>query len=371
MDVFDYLAWRKDILIEQDGLNEIDHLILCRLAYIRFDGIISPSFKMEESLQEAAKHCFDIAKGKEYFFMMEKDERLLKECANSKRFSNIRICGYINKFDEISEKQFCAVTFLLPNKIMYVAFRGTDSTVIGWKEDFNMTFQKEVPAQIESVHYLKNLISIRDEDFYIGGHSKGGNLAVYSSMQLSYLEQIRLLGVYNLDGPGFDDVVIRSDNFLSIKDKLHTYVPQSSVIGMLLEHEESFTIVHSIGNGLYQHDLYTWEIQPISFVYVDSLTNSSQFIDMTLKEWLNKMPVANRERFVDGIYEIIASTNADSVHELKNRKSVLAILKKYKNMDEETREVVLSGLEKLSASLKITAPYWMRKMIPFMNEEEE
>lgn len=370
MNVFDYLAWRKDILIEHDGLNEIDHLILCRLAYIRFDDIVSPSFETSITLEEASKYCFLKENEREYFFILDDDERLLRECSSSKRFKDIRVCAYVNHFDELSEKQFCAVTFIFPNNIMYIAFRGTDSTMVGWKEDFNMTFQKEIPAQIESVRYLKEIIYHHEGNFYVGGHSKGGNLAVYSSMRLSYVEQTRLLGVYNLDGPGFDDVVIQSDSFNIIKDKLHTYVPQGSIIGMLLEHEENFTVIHSSENGFMQHDLYSWEIQPVSFVYVDSLTNSSQFIDMTLREWLNTMDVESREKFVDGMYQIFLSTNADNVHELKSTKSVMTIIKTYKNMDDKTKEVLLLGFEKLKVSLKKTTPYWMKKMIPFTSEDE-
>ena len=215
----------------------------------------------------------------------------------------------MNLFDPAAEKQFSALTILLEGELPYVAFRGTDGTLVGWKEDFNMSFLTVVPAQKEAVQYLCAASDSLRGRLRVGGHSKGGNLAVYASAFCGEEIQSRIESVYNHDGPGFLSEVVTREGFQRILGRVHTFVPQSSVVGMLLQHEEGCAIVHSTNTWLLQHDLYSWETACNGLVFTEARTRSSRFIDSTLKAWLTQMNPEDRGKLVDGVYTCLLYTS--------------------------------------------------------------
>ena len=180
-------------------------------------------------------------------------------------------------------------------------------------------------------------------EFLLGGHSKGGNLAVYAAAFCPAALQERIAAVYNNDGPGFDAEVIALPGYQRICARVQTFVPQSSIVGMLLEHEEAYTIIHSTGDGFGQHNLYTWEVLRDRFVTLETVTNGSRFLDRTLKQWLAGLEPEQRERTIDTVYHMLCETNAETLHELKeNRFSrALALLRSAKGLDEDTRKLLV------------------------------
>lgn len=291
-NILDYLTWRGDFSFAQAPLNHVDALVLCRLSYIPFDGVVAEGFlDAPVTIAEAADKCLALVHKKDATraFRLEDDEQLLNCLIKSERFRDLPLIGFRNVFDQAHAEQFSAVTIRLPDNALFVAFRGTDGTIAGWREDFNMSFSDTVPAQRDAVAYLAEAASYFPGKLHIGGHSKGGNLAVYSATFCDPETQSRIASVVNHDGPGFNDNVISDARYKRILDRIHTYVPQSSIIGMLLEHEEDFSIVHSTNLGIMQHDVYSWEILRSGFIPVEELTNSSRFIDKTLKEWVRGM----------------------------------------------------------------------------------
>lgn len=341
-NIFDYMDWR-DISVEKVEFNEIDNLILSRLSYFPFDGIV------EENEEITVKESYERYKtnGTTGRILQEEDIQLFPILANSERFGNLKLTNYINKLDPVQEKQFSAITILMPDDTIYVAYRGTDNTIIGWKEDFNMSFSELVPAQTDSVSYLENVADkYSNQKILVGGHSKGGNLAVYAAAFCNEGVKDRIISVYNNDGPGFCDEVVESKQYKEILEKVHTYIPQTSIIGRLLNHEEETIILKSKEIGIMQHDLYSWQLLGGKFIR-DEQTDSSKFIDKTITDWLKAVSPGQREFLIDKLFEILNATGAKTLAEIGSNKiaSIKTMIKTYQDIDSESKEIMLKTLK--------------------------
>ena len=269
--------------------------------------------------------------------------------ANSIRFGKLKLTEYVNKIDLNNEEQFSAVTILMPNGMIYISYRGTDNTIVGWKEDLNMSFKELVPAQTTAKNYLNKIAEkYKDKQIIVGGHSKGGNLAVYAAAYCEPKIQERIINVYNNDGPGFCDKVVNSEEYNRILNKVHTYIPKSSIIGRLLNHKEEITILESTETGIMQHDLYTWQLIGGNFIKAE-LTNSSEFIDKTLTDLLLNVSVEQRSLCIDVLFEVLKATKAETLSEINENKfsNIITMIKTYKNLDEENKEIVTKVLNVL------------------------
>ena len=347
-NIFDYLKWR-DIELEKVEFNEIDSLILSRLSYLPFDGLI------EENEKISLKECFERYEivGERGNILIENDINLFPLLANSKRFGGLLVSDYINRVEKKEDRQFSAITVFLPDNTMAVVFRGTDNTFVGWKEDLNMSFSTSVPAQLDAVKYLEDNYNKYKKSVRIIGHSKGGNLAIYASVFCNKKIKKKILDVYNFDGPGFMDNVIDSVEYSEVVDKIHNYIPQSSIVGRMLKHKGELTVVKSIEKGIMQHDLYSWQLLGDKFIESE-LTNSSEFIDKTLTEWLQNVSPEQRKNFVNTLFEILDATGAKSFSELSQRKFTAAktIITKYQSLDDESKEYVNRALNMFLVSGK-------------------
>lgn len=348
-DIFDYLHWRGDLRVEQDGFNEIDALVLARLSYAPFDRIALHTADVPTAIWEAAGSLLKAA-GIEQAVLWKHDIDLLRTLAKSERYRNMLLHSYVNQIEEDTQKQFSAITVQIGEKLNFVSFRGTDNTLVGWKEDFNMCFTCPVPAQKSAVEYLEAMASSLNGNLIVGGHSKGGNLAVYAAAFCKPEIQKRIITVYNFDGPGFEKEVLSTAQYGQICGRIKTFIPQSSIVGLLLEHEEQYIIVKSIQKiGFLQHDLYSWTVERNHLCYLNHVTNSSKFLDHTLKGWVADMTPAQREELIDALYSIIQQTNAHTLRELGdnwfvNAKTIHASIK---SLDEPTRNKIMQSLSLL------------------------
>lgn len=349
-DMLDYLAWRGDIEFPQMPVNPVDALIFSTLSYIQFEDIVPDNPMQSISLEEAAAGLFSLANPQNRV-RVKKDLELLEAAAKSPRFDNIKMSFYRSILIPEEDTQFAAVTIFLEDGSAYIAFRGTDSTLVGWKEDFNMTFQSSIPAQRLALEYVQEFAAAHPIPIWMGGHSKGGNLAVYAAAKCGELLQKRIVGVYNQDGPGFSEAMIDDSGYRSILPKLRSYVPQSSVIGMLLEHEEPYTIIKSSQIGLMQHDPYTWMVMGANFLPVEELTADSRFLDRTFKNWLAKMSNEERSAFFDTVFELLESTGAEHTGEIIRPQNVRAYLKTLQS-NEYMRNILASELVSLISSAR-------------------
>lgn len=358
-NILDYISWRGDITVEQSPFNSVDSLVLCRLSYIRFDDIV-PGVGERNGMElgRAVDFLTRQDNGNPYYkrfeILSDDDKRLLEALRASERFRHMVLTGYVSDFDPAQEKQFSALTALPGDGTIYVAFRGTDNTIVGWKEDFNMSFTTPVPAQTEAVAHLARVAQTVDGSLRIGGHSKGGNLAVYAASFCDPQVQARISRVYNNDGPGLDRETIGKDGYQKIKHKIETFLPQTSIVGMMLEHEEDYTVVHSSQTGLLQHDPYSWEVLGTDFIKMDAVTDSSRIIDRTIKDWVAHTSAEKRKIFVDALYDVISATNARTVKDLTSdwRRNASVLLRALKNVDEETRQVIFDMLGALLSTAK-------------------
>lgn len=349
-DMFEYLNWRGDIRFSQLSLNPVDALIFSTLSYIRFQDIVPQTSKQWISLKDAAEAVF-ATENPESLGRIPKDVELLHAAAKSARFGNVGMTLYRDIFIPEEETQFAGITFIMDDGTVYIAYRGTDHTLVGWKEDFNMSFQDQIPAQKLALEYLRDFAAASRAPIWMGGHSKGGNLAVYAAAKSDHLIQNRIIEVYNQDGPGFSKSMMTDPGYRQILPRLCSFIPQSSVIGMLLEHEEPYTIVKSNQIGLMQHDPYTWEIMGSSFILLDELTEDSVFLDRTFKNWLAGMTNDERSAFFDTVFDLIGAGGADQVQDLLHPDSFRAFFKTLKS-DGKARHIIGSELLSLLDSAR-------------------
>lgn len=358
-NIFDYIQWRGDISLSKDEFNEIDNLILSRFSYFPFDEIIKENEVVTiKELSERFKEK-DISKMP---ILWEDDVNLFPAMGQSKRFGEMKATRYVNKISIEQEKQFAAITIIMPDDTIYISYRGTDNTVVGWKEDLNMTFKSHIPSQIDAVKYLEEIAEEYPNKLRIGGHSKGGNLAVYAAVFANDAIKSRIVNIYNNDGPGFNDKIIETKEYKEMIDRVNTYIPQDSIFGRLLNHEEKYTVVNSTQKGVMQHDLYSWQLLGKRFVYLKEVTNGSKFIDKSIKAWLEQIDIDKREQVIDIIFQVINSTNAETLSDLKTHwfANAKILINSYKLIDPESKKMIL---ETLSALFKIAKDNLLERTI--------
>ena len=351
-DMLDYLAWRGDIEFTQMPVNPVDALIFSTLSYIDFKDIVPDNPMQSISMEEAAAGLFSLAEPQNRT-RVKKDLELLEAVAGSARFDNIRLSFYRSILIPEEDTQFAAVTIFLEDGSAYIAFRGTDNTLTGWKEDFNMTFQPDIPAQRLALEYVQEFAAAHPIPIWMGGHSKGGNLSVYAAAKCGELLQMRIVEVHNQDGPGFSEAMMDDPGYRAILPKLRSYVPQSSVIGMLLEHEEPYTIIKSNQIGIMQHDPYSWQVLGPNFQQVEELTSDSRFLERKYKNWLSQMSNEERSEFFDTVFGLLESTGAERTGEIIRPQNVFAYVKTLKT-NESMRSVLASELARLVSSARQT-----------------
>ena len=335
-NIIDYLKSRGEISFKQTDIEEVDKIIFARFSYLPFKEI---NLDKKETIESIANKMNHLATEK---FIWKDDKELIKELGKTKRYKDLIVSDYKEILDIEAQKQFAAVTIWLPKRYKYISFRGTDMSLVGWKEDFNMTFMKDIPSQLEAVTYLNDIGRKYRSKLILGGHSKGGNLAIYSAIFCKDRIKKKIVNIINADGPGFDKSVISSDNYKKILDKIDTYIPQSSVVGRLLEHEDEYEIIQSTQKGIMQHDIFSWQVNESKLVRIQSLTKDSQIINATLKNWLKSTTIEQRERFVNVIYEIILAAEAEYISDFKIDipKRIKNIINTYKAISTEERKEI-------------------------------
>lgn len=353
-DLFDYLIWRGDITIENDSFNEIDGMILARFVYLPFEYIFKKNKDRKVTIYKACSALLSLNKLEEKV-LDECDIQLMEALRESARFRDMQLFNYVNNIDEIEETQFCGITIQMASDLYGIIYRGTDNTIIGWKENFNMGFISPIACQKHGLEYLEESAKALKGDFIIAGHSKGGNISAYAAALCGDEIQNRIRAVYDYDGPGFVESVLQEEGYHRIKDKIYTFVPQASLVGMLLGHNEECKIIHSSEyRGPYQHNVYSWDVIGKSFIPVNDTTSGSKNFDSAMKNWLMDMEVSKREEFVEGVYSIFTNVDATTLMEMKSNwfACTKVILSAVANMDEDTKKTVNEGIKLFMKSVK-------------------
>ena len=349
--------------------SKVDGLIFAQLAYLDFD-----TFVPEKQLFARGITFAKIAEqdGFENLFPLERTARknllLFNSMAYSKRYGKVRINYHENVFDPLNAIQFSATTFLLPDGNACVSFRGTDSTITGWRENFDMLYNDTVPAQILSAKYLNTVAGKIKGKITVVGHSKGGNLAIYAGVMCSDKTKEKIIEIQSFDSPGFTEDFIASKNYLEMESKIVKFVPEESMIGMLLNDTDTYRIVKSEGEGIHQHDPFLWIVEDNDFVTGKKINTKAKFVTSTFKEWVGNFTPEQREVFVDGIFDIIQATNAQKAESFidwsENLKGNNALFfETIKDLDPETRSFMLKFLGNIFPSAKDSLLVTPKKII--------
>ncbi len=347
-NLLDYLDWRGDLTLDQSPFNEVDNLILAELSFVDFTGIIpGPGEGDSVPLEQAAAAYFEKNAGRPIemgVLVPSQIPEMLRRMAAAPRFRDMKLSGFVDHLDTEKAEQFAALSIQCGDGAVYLAFRGTDDTLAGWKEDFYLSCMREVPAQKKAVEYTAAMARQHPRmKLRLGGHSKGGNLAVWAGVFCPAAVQRRVQSVWSNDGPGFHEDILSLPQHIRIADRIHTIVPKSSVVGMLLEHEEDYTVVDSSQQGLMQHDGFSWCVKGPGFVHLHSVTRQAQLTDQELRGWVQTLPIPQREQFIDSVFQVLEASGAKTLTDLKAEsfKAAGAMVKALKDLDKESREALL------------------------------
>lgn len=320
-NILDYLDWRGDLSFCADPFNEVDNYICSMLGLPDFSMII-PDNQREITLKDALAYYSTLwGKRGDKLGMLASPLvlPLLRKCVETRRFGDVRLSHFVNIIDEDAVEQFSAVCIHLCDGSVYVAFRGTDDTIMGWKEDFLLAVMDTVPAQKDAVSYVETVAAEVDGPLILGGHSKGGNLAVYAAIHISKDIQDRVTAVYNNDGPGFRESVSQTPGYLNIADRVYSILPQHSVVGVLLKQSENPIIVKSSKAGPESHDGFNWELMGREFIRCEDFSRSSRNLEEAIDRAIDGKTQPERQEFVDSFFDLLTATGAKTLTELLGR----------------------------------------------------
>ncbi len=362
MNITDYVKKMK-YTFDEVPFNPVDSLVLSQMSYCRIEFAMPKNRRVLDWLHAGytvkdffRNECFE-----SMFFDGITDDwnmELMAYVSASRRFRDMKIRDIVGEWDSDSAKQFGAMIFQLDSDTDFVAFRGTDGSMMGWKEDFNLSYMDEVPSQTEAVEYIERnygsgSFSGRKRNIIVGGHSKGGNLAVYGALMCDPNIHERILGVYSLDGPGFRDEV--QEKLDTIEETSHIpmvkLVPQSSVVGMLMQNNDRYSVVRSDAMGIMQHMAFTWQVYLLDdgeadFVYLDKINAGGRYLNRTVREWLKGLDDEHRQRFINALFDILEENGIETLNDLKEL-SVTEMAKmaaSLRNLDEEDRKIIVDVL---------------------------
>lgn len=373
-NMLDYIKEFGHVSFEERAFSEIDALVLTELEYLPLEKVVPSDENGEnfvtvkeiaEYMQEHKQELFD----ENPMMITQERHEVSQVIADAPRFQSLKFFGVVSEWDKDTTKQFAAVTVEVEPSVRLVVFRGTDETLIGWKEDFLMTYSPLVAAQTDAKEYLAKQASLWGGDLMVSGHSKGGNLAIYAAATQEEDVQLRIVDIFCFDSPGLYRSVLETKGYQNIVPLAMRYIPQDSLVGLMLESEVPYVIVKSNATGAMQHSAMTWEIEDGQFIKMEKLTKNSQLNDQTFKKWTESVSDEELELFWNVFFELLFSVGIDTVNDLYGQfmHYVQEFLKAAGDMDEEKREL-LTRIALLLVSTRFEV--WkdsldMSEMVPF------
>ena len=350
-NIMDYIYWRGDLSFTERPFNEVDSLILTEFCYAKLGGIV-PGFDGVGgiSVRDAYARYHEIHSTQPE--LVNDPAPVFGAMASSVRFGKCRLYAFVNEVNTEAEVQFSAVTLDLGDGTYYVAYRGTDENMVGWREDFNFSYQAETPGQSMAVAYLNRMMDRTAGRVRIGGHSKGGNLAIYAAAFCDESKKVRIAEVYSNDGPGFNAAIVQTPEYQGILPKVRLTTPESSLVGILLTNPDERKVVKSNAAGLMQHDPYTWQINRDTFDEAESQSGTSLFLNETFRRWLDNLDDDQKKEFITAVFDTLDAGGIRTTADLYRDKWVTynAVLKAGKQLGEEKQKMVVQILKALAAA---------------------
>ncbi len=348
----DYLKYYKDYDFNEEPFNDVDNVLLSLISYVNLSKIFKN--KTHVTIKEASDLFWSSTTEKEVneeIRAVRKASYLIREMAKTKRFKNLKLYNYQYIVD--SETQFGAVTIDLLNNMIYVSYRGTDNYVVGWKEDFQMSYIFPVKAQRLAIKYMNSTFKFRNHKIIVGGHSKGGNLALVASMYCKHYIKKRITKVYSNDGLGLRQKEFNSSEYKKIIPKFKHIIPRNSLVGILLNHDDKYYITDSSARGLLQHDATTWRCYGSHFIKAD-LTKATKKRETSLYKWLDNYDDVHKEKIVESFFSIFAINNITDLKELKisNFLQIIKSISNLRNVDAQTRKIIIDTIKDLYSQFR-------------------
>ena len=349
MNMLDYLDWRGDVPFTAMPLNEVDNLIFSTLVYLKMDGMIPP-----EGITIAGLYDRCTAQEVAPTGLANDPLPLLKKAAVCERFRAVRVSGFVNTVDTDRQIQFAAATFAYAPGEMYIAFRGTDNTIVGWREDLNFSFLPVTPGQEQAAEYVSRAAAAAQGSITVGGHSKGGNFAVYGAAFCDPAARDRITRVYSNDGPGFNRSIVNSPEYAAVLDRILKIIPESSLVGILLSSRAERKVIRSSAKGTAQHDPYSWCVMGAAFEEADARSTSGILLDDTLNNWADALSDDDLRIFVNTIFDVLEASGVETIKEINQNKRMTynAILKAIGQVDAESKSEFMELIRRLLLSGK-------------------
>lgn len=341
-DIFDYMDWRGDIPVCTDGVNEVDGLIFSQMSYIPFEMVCEDINGLTlEKIYEKISGRISEEDMENMSDLLKNSYAVLEKMASCDRYGKLKLVNYVADFNPDDAKQFAAVTVALDDGNYYVAYRGTDDTLVGWEEDFRACYMMPVLSQTEAVKYLDNVMSCFHGSVYAGGHSKGGNLAVYAAMEIRPEYRDRIIRVDNYDGPGFLPEFVEREEYRNMSRKIYTYNPECSIVGMIMFNGLDGIIVESNAKGFQQHSGITWMVKGKQFVRGCEYEKLSRNFAGVNKAWINEISAEERELAIEIVFRVLRN-GFDTVTGMKEGffNTAATIIRSYKDIDKSTRKAI-------------------------------
>lgn len=347
--IFEYLVTQGKLSFRESSFNEIDALVLSVLAYLNFSNVNTREIV---TFTEAMKSVNQLPEQQRFegptVDLMKLVVSLANDAAKTLRYQDMGVFHYSHITDEREEIQFAAITFVLPDQTAFISYRGTDNTLVGWKEDFNMSFMHGVPSQLKATEYAAETAERLSLPLRLGGHSKGGNLAVWAGTYMPVEYQQRILHIYSNDGPGFTKEFLHCPQYLKVRNRISFFVPVSSMVGVLMEHDEYISIC-STNPFIFQHDPFSWIVEDSHFQYSEAKTLYTRQLERIINSWIQAMTPVEREELITMFYDMLTSSHAKTIDDLDKAKikSFLAMQKTFHKMETKKQKQLVRSLSKM------------------------
>lgn len=372
--IVSYIKRQQEKTFFESPFNEVDALVLSQFIYLKLDGVVPSTSEEKEAV-----YLYEIADTMDYekVFMDERYRKdnieLFEAMVDSKRFRRMRMNYFSDITSVLAETQFTALTVFLEDGPTVVIYRGTDETMVGWKEDFNMCFKEPVTGQTLSAMYLQQVSGMFEGDFIVTGHSKGGNFAIYASMNVEDKIQNRIEKVYSFDSPGFRPEILESVDFNKIEDRIIKYLPHSSIFGMLMQSEENYQVVECFSIGVLQHNPYNWQVAGNEFKKVDKLHRRSVFFNETYNEWLYSLSDEELHAYSEIWYHIMQEANITTMLDFTKEpgKALTNLIDAIRETDDKTKEMAKELAHGLMEVARENIRYYAKKYIKLKSKKEE
>lgn len=345
-NIIDYMKEYGKFSLSEEPFNEVDSVVLCQIGYLNYSKFI-PGFE-EDKPSVSLKSITERKDFSELFegYWYEKDNReLIRAVVSSARFGEIKLNKFININNEETDAQFGALTYILPDKSVYICFRGTDISILGWKEDMKLAYSRPVRSQELSIAYLNSIAGTFNGNFRVGGHSKGGNLSIYAVLNAREDVKERVLAIYDHDGPGFRPEIVNAGELKAISPMIHKVIPKLSIVGILLESELDYDVIASSAPGVSQHNTYTWKVKGNAFQRVRNFRGKTKPGDRAINDWILTLSEEEVDIFIDTAYSLLTVNDASNLFDLieKPKDSVSSAYGILKDLSPKERRV-LSGI---------------------------